>query len=86
MLKYDVSIIVADYNNEKYIENCIKSILKQVYPLKRIQLILVNDGSKDNSLNICNKYAKRNENILVINQKNQGVSAARNAGISAAEG
>lgn len=86
MLKYDVSIIVAVYNNEKYIENCIKSILKQVYPLKRIQLILVNDGSKDNSLNICNKYAKRNENILVINQKNQGVSAARNAGISAAEG
>lgn len=84
--KYDVSIIVAVYNNDKYVEKCIKSVLDQTYPFEKIQLILVNDGSIDNSLKICNKYANKYQNILVIDQQNQGVSVARNTGIKASEG
>lgn len=85
-LKYDVSIIVAVYNNEQYLNDCIESVLNQTYELEKIQLILVNDGSADNSLKICKEYAKKHENILVIDQQNQGVSAARNAGLKVAEG
>lgn len=86
MFKYDVSIIIAIYNSEKYLKECIESVLKQKYQQDKIQIILINDGSTDNSLEICNKYAEKNKNILVINQENKGVSGARNAGLSAAEG
>lgn len=86
MFKYDVSVIVPVYNAEKYLNKCIESVLNQSYELKKIQLILINDGSQDNSLEICNQYAEKHDSILVINQENQGVSGARNAGIKAAEG
>lgn len=86
MLKYDVSIIVAIYNNDKYLEKCIKSVIKQDYDFERIQLILINDGSTDNSIKICNKYAKKYNNILLIDKKNEGVSRARNIGIKKAKG
>lgn len=77
-----VSVIIPIYNAEKYIEECIKSILAQT--TSNFEIILVDDGSTDDSLNICNKY--KNENVIVIHQKNSGVSAARNAGIKAAKG
>lgn len=86
MQKYDVSIIVAVYNNDRFIANCIKSVLNQKYLLENIQLILVNDGSTDNSLEICKSYSQKYDNILVIDQENKGVSAARNVGIKVAEG
>ena len=86
MYKYDVSIIVAVYNNDKYLRDCIESVLKQTHNIKKIQLILVNDGSTDKSLEICKEYEKNNENILVIDKENGGVSSARNAGIKKAEG
>lgn len=79
-----LSIIVPVYNVEKYIEQCIESIINQ----KEIdfELILVNDGSTDRSLDICKEYKKRNDRIKIINQKNQGVSSARNNGVKLAKG
>ncbi|MBQ3553323.1 MAG: glycosyltransferase family 2 protein [Clostridia bacterium] len=78
-----VSIIVPVYNVEKYLERCIKSVLSQTYP--NIELILVDDGSKDSSPQICDSYADR-ENITVIHKENGGLSSARNAGIKRATG
>lgn len=79
-----LSIIVPVYMVEDYIEECIKSILVQKY--KNFELILVNDGSPDASLNIIKKYAKEDARIHVINKKNGGVSSARNAGMDIASG
>ncbi|MDD6489417.1 MAG: glycosyltransferase [Clostridia bacterium] len=79
-----VSFIVPVYNCEKYLENCIQSICKiKSYDW---ELILVDDGSKDSSGEICDRYGKTNQNIKVFHQKNQGPSAARNKGIELATG
>lgn len=79
-----VSIIVPIYNVEKYLSKCIESILYQTY--KNIEIILVNDGSLDNSAQICDEYAKKDDRIIVIHKANGGVSSARNAGIDIATG
>jgi len=79
-----VSIIVPIYNAENYLKKCIESILHQTY--EKIQIILVNDGSTDKSLEICKSFASVDSRIIIINQKNAGVSSARNHGIEAAEG
>ena len=79
-----VSVIVPVYNGEKFIESCIKNILNQT--LKEIELILVNDGSEDRTLDICKKYEKYDSRVILINQENQGVSKARNNGILNANG
>ncbi|RFU65822.1 glycosyltransferase family 2 protein [Peribacillus glennii] len=79
-----VSIIMPVYNAEKYLSKCIDSILNQSY--KNLELILVNDGSKDKSGFICDEYAKNDHRITVIHQENSGPSAARNNGIKAAQG
>lgn len=86
MYNYDFSFIVPVYNNAKYIDDCIKSILKQNYDLTKIQVILINDGSTDNSLKKCKKYVDKYSNIILIDQSNQGVSIARNNGIKNAKG
>lgn len=75
-----VSIIVPMYNSEKYLDKCIESILNQDY--KNIELILVNDGSIDNTEKIARSYAKKDKRVIVINQENMGVSEARNNGIN----
>lgn len=74
-----ISIIVPVYNVEKYIETCINSIKNQTYP--NIEIILVNDGSKDSSGKICDEHANQDSRIKVIHTKNGGLSAARNQGI-----
>lgn len=79
-----VSVIVPVYNGEKYLRRCLDSIVKQTY--KELEIILVNDGSKDNSLNIMNAYAKRDKRIIVVDKKKEGINAARNAGIKMATG
>ncbi|MEZ3425065.1 MAG: glycosyltransferase [Lachnospiraceae bacterium] len=79
-----VSIIIPVYNVEKYLLRCIESVLSQTYPY--IEIILVNDGSTDNSGNICNEIALVNPQIKVIHKHNGGLSSARNAGIEAAKG
>lgn len=82
--KYLVSVIVPVYNVEKYLGRCIESILKQTY--KNIELILINDGSDDNSLEICNKFSDTDKRIRVIDKENTGVSSTRNLGIELAKG
>lgn len=79
-----LSIIIPVYNVEKYLNNCIDSILNQTY--KDYEIILIDDGSKDNSPSICDDYAKKYENIKVIHKANGGLSSARNAGIRNASG
>ena len=79
-----ISIIVPVYNAEKYIKRCIESILNQTY--SNIELILINDGSEDGSLEIINDYERTDQRIIVVNQENSGVSEARNAGINMSRG
>jgi glycosyltransferase involved in cell wall biosynthesis len=79
-----ISVVVPVYMVEKYLSRCIDSILGQTY--NNFEIILINDGSRDDSPKICNKYASIYENISVIHQKNAGLSAARNSGINAAKG
>ena len=79
-----VSIVVPIYNREKFLDKCISSLLKQTY--KNIEIILVDDGSKDNSLDICSSYAKNDNRIKVIHKENGGVQSARNRGIDEATG
>ncbi|MDB8558414.1 glycosyltransferase [Turicibacter sanguinis] len=79
-----LSIIVPVYNVESYLKRCLDSILAQTF--QDFQLIIINDGSTDCSGQICNSYAKNNEKVIVIHQENQGLSAARNKGLSCAIG
>ncbi len=79
-----VSIIVPIYNGEKYIDACVEYLLAQTY--SNLEILLVDDGSKDRSGEICDTYAEKYEQIKVIHQKNGGVSTARNAGIRQAQG
>ena len=79
-----ISIIVPVYNTEKHIERCLDSIMKQDYP--NFEVILVNDGSTDESGIIIQKYKEKYKNISYIKQENKGVGAARNAGIKVAKG
>lgn len=79
------SIIIPVYNAEKYLESCLESVLNQ-NSASNYEVILINDGSKDGSAGICDRYAAKHPCIKVIHQVNQGVSAARNAGIADAEG
>lgn len=79
-----ISVIVPVYNVEPYLRQCIDSILAQTYT--DFELILVDDGSPDNCGAICDEYAKQDARIRVIHQENGGLSAARNAGIDAAQG
>lgn len=79
-----ISVIVPVYNVEQYLPKCIESLVSQTYT--NLQIILINDGSTDNSGTICDSYAKRDDRIIVIHQKNQGVSIARNQGLAVATG
>lgn len=79
-----ISVIVPVYNQEKYIGRCIDSILGQT--ITDFELILINDGSKDKSLDILRKYEKKDKRIKVIDQKNMGVAKTRNNGIEMASG
>ena len=79
-----VSVIVPVYNIENYIEGCIKSLISQTYTNEEI--ILVNDGSTDNSLNVCEQFAGLDNRIKIVNKTNGGLSSARNAGIDVATG
>lgn len=79
-----ISIVVPVYNVEKYIEKCLQSIINQTY--KNIEIIVVNDGTKDNSLELAKKVQKKDKRITIISQPNAGLSAARNTGIAHAKG
>ena len=79
-----VSIIIPVYNVEKYLKNCVMSVLNQNY--KNLEIILVNDGSKDNSYEICKELASQDNRIKLLNKENGGCSSARNMGLDNANG
>lgn len=79
-----VSIIIPIYNTEKYLKACLDSVLSQTY--ENLEIILIDDGSTDNSGKIIDDYAKKDHRIKVIHQKNRGQSAARNEGLKKATG
>lgn len=79
-----VTVIIPVYNAEKYLEECVESILVQTY--KNLEIILINDGSKDKSLEICKVLSSRDERIIVVDKNNAGVSKARNSGLRVAKG
>lgn len=75
-----VSIIIPVYNVDQYLDDCLNSVLKQTYT--NLEIIVVDDGSTDKSLEICHSYAAKDKRLKVIHQENAGVSAARNVGLS----
>ena len=79
-----VSVIIPVYNTENYLEKCLDSVINQ--KLKDIEIICINDESRDNSLEILEDYARKDKRIKIINQVNQGVSIARNTGLKIAKG
>lgn len=79
-----ISVIIPVYNVEKYLHRCLDSVIAQTY--QNLEIICVDDGSIDDSGKICDQYAVRDARIKVIHQENQGLSAARNRGLDAAEG
>lgn len=83
-LNNKVSVIIPVYNVEIYLDRCLESVLNQTY--KNIEIIIVNDGSTDNSADICYKYSKIDSRVIFIDQINKGVSSARNAALKKASG
>ena len=79
-----VSIIVPVYNVEEYLEQCLNSLINQ--SLQDIEVIIVDDGSKDNSANICDRYSQKDKRIKVIHKQNEGLGKAYNTGIKIAQG
>ncbi|WP_297431525.1 glycosyltransferase family 2 protein [Sulfurimonas sp.] len=79
-----ISVIVPVYNVENYIEKCLESVINQT--LKEVEIIIINDGSTDKSLDICKEYKKKDSRIIVIDQQNSGLGISRNNGIKKATG
>ncbi|NQU86210.1 MAG: glycosyltransferase [Mariniphaga sp.] len=85
-MKYKLSIIIPVYNTQDYVDKCIMSCLNQDLESNKFEIIIINDGSTDNSGKIIQKYAEKHSNIKSITKQNEGVSSARNKGISVAKG
>lgn len=79
-----ISVVIPVYNAEEFVSRCLESICCQTY--KKLEILVIDDGSKDNTFAICNEFAKLDSRIKVIHQENSGVSAARNLGIEKATG
>ena len=79
-----ISIVVPIYNTEKYLDECIESIVNQTY--KNLEIILIDDGSKDKSPQMCDEWAKKDNRIKIIHKSNEGAGASRNRGIAVATG
>ncbi len=79
-----ISVIVPVYNVEKYLDRCVESIVNQTY--KKLEIILIDDGSPDNCPKMCDDWAKKDSRIKVIHKENGGVSSARNCGLDEAKG
>lgn len=85
--KYDVSIIVPVYNVEKYLRDCVDSLVNQTIDKSKMEILLINDGSTDSSLEICREYESQYPNLVkVFSKENEGLSATRNFGIKHAQG
>ena len=74
-----VSVIIPAYNAEKYLGFCLDTVIAQTH--KKLEIIVINDGSKDNTGKICDEYAEKDSRIRVIHQENKGLSSARNVAL-----
>ncbi|MBR2883986.1 MAG: glycosyltransferase family 2 protein [Clostridia bacterium] len=83
-MNFLVSVIIPVYNVEKHLNKCLDSIVNQTY--KNLEIIIINDGSKDASAEICREYAEKDNRIVFVSRENRGVSATRNEGIELAHG
>ena len=81
-----LSVVIPVYNAEKYLSNCFDSLFDQGLSQEEFEIICVNDGSKDNSISVLNEYAKKYNNIIVVDKENTGVSDTRNKGLDLATG
>ena len=79
-----ISVIIPVYNSAQYLKECVDSVLAQSY--SNYEILLIDDGSKDNSLDICNEYAKSDSRVKVFHKENGGASSARNVGLNKAQG
>ncbi|MEE1101372.1 MAG: glycosyltransferase [Agathobacter sp.] len=79
-----ITVMIPAYNAQKYIGRCIESLIEQTY--KDIEILIVNDGSKDSTKSICEEYSKKDERVRLVNQENGGEGAARNTGLIEARG
>ena len=84
MQEVKVSIIIPVYNTEKFLERCLNSVLNQT--LRDIEIIVVNDGSKDNSLEIIKRFIQIDDRIILIDKENEGLTKTRNRGLEIASG
>lgn len=84
MCEEKISVIVPIYNAELYLDRCLKSIINNTH--RNLEIICINDGSTDTSLNILESYKENDSRIIVISQENRGVSSARNKGLEIATG
>ena len=82
--QHKISVIIPVFNSLKWLEKCVTSVLNQTY--KNLEIILVDDGSTDGSEKLCDDYAKKDKRVVVVHQKNGGLSAARNTGLEKASG
>ena len=83
---YDISIIVPVYNVESYLRTCLDSLIVQTYDFSKMEVITINDGSTDGSLNILQEYHSKYENIIILDEENSGLSETRNKGMRIAKG
>ena len=83
---YDISIIVPVYNVESYLRMCLDSLIVQTYDFSKMEVITINDGSTDGSLNILQEYHNKYENIIILDEENSGLSETRNKGMRIAKG
>lgn len=83
---YDISIIIPIYNCEIYIDSCFKSIKNQDYDFNKIQIVMIDDGSIDNSFEICERIQSKYSNVIAVSQENAGVSATRNRAMDLSTG
>lgn len=81
---YEFSIVIPVYNTFEYLDRCLDTVINQSY--KNIEIVIINDGSSDDSLKKCLRYSEKDSRIVVINQENMGLSATRNKGIDVAKG
>ncbi len=80
------SVVVPVYNVEKYLAGCLDSLLSQTIDISKVEILLINDGSKDSSEQICKEYAEKYENVVLYSKENEGLSKTRNFGLSKAQG
>ena len=78
MFDYKISVIVPVYNSEEFIANTLDSLVNQIFPLKNMEVLMIDDGSTDNSASVCKEYADKYPTFKLFQKENEGISKTRN--------